>query len=54
MFQVLNCLLTEHDWRLVVVAGLVLITLYGPRSPLGVNLAQTRIAIFVALLVAWT
>ena len=23
MFQVLNCLVTEHDWRLVVVAGLV-------------------------------
>jgi methyl-accepting chemotaxis protein len=23
MFQVLNCLATEHDWRLVVVAGLV-------------------------------
>ena len=23
MFQVLNCLTTEHDWRLVVVAGIV-------------------------------
>src|SRR4029079_15826289 len=23
MFQVLNCLTTQHDWRLVVVAGLV-------------------------------
>ncbi|MEP6851172.1 MAG: sulfate ABC transporter permease subunit CysT [bacterium] len=33
-----------------IVAGLVLIALYGPRSPIGINLAQTRPAIFVALL----
>jgi sulfate transport system permease protein len=33
-----------------IVAGLVLIALYGNRSPLGIVLAQTRWAIFVALL----
>jgi sulfate transport system permease protein len=33
-----------------IVAGLVLIALYGNKSPLGVTLAQTRWSIFVALL----
>ena len=33
-----------------IVAGLVLFALYGPRSPVGVTLTQTRAAIFVALL----
>ena len=33
-----------------IVAGLVLLTLYGPRSPVGVSLAYTRWAIFMALL----
>jgi sulfate/thiosulfate transport system permease protein len=33
-----------------IVAGLVLIALYGNRSPIGVVLAQTRWSIFVALL----
>jgi len=33
-----------------IVAGLVLIALYGNQSPLGIVLAQTRWAIFVALL----
>ena len=33
-----------------IVAGLVLIALYGNQSPLGVVLAQTRWSIFVALL----
>ncbi len=33
-----------------IVAGLVLLTLYGPGSPLGVNWANTRIAVFLALL----
>ena len=32
-----------------VVAGLTLLTLYGPNSPFGVNLAGTRIGIVVAL-----
>ena len=33
-----------------IVAGLVLLTLYGPDSPLGVDLAYTRRAVVVALL----
>ena len=32
-----------------IVAGLVLLSLYGPKSPLGVNIANTRIAVWVAL-----
>jgi sulfate transport system permease protein len=32
-----------------VVAGLVLLSLYGPQSPIGVNIANTRIAVFLAL-----
>jgi sulfate transport system permease protein len=33
-----------------IVAGLVLLALYGPRSPIGINVAFTRTAIFLALL----
>jgi sulfate transport system permease protein len=33
-----------------IVAGLVLLSLYGPASPLGVNIANTRIAVFLAFL----
>jgi sulfate/thiosulfate transport system permease protein len=32
-----------------IVAGLVLLSLYGPRSPLSVNVANTRYAVFLAL-----
>ena len=32
-----------------IVAGLVLLSLYGPSSPLGVNVANSRIAVFLAL-----
>jgi len=32
-----------------IVAGLVLLALYGPHSPLGVNVANTRYAVFLAL-----
>jgi sulfate/thiosulfate transport system permease protein len=32
-----------------IVAGLVLLSLYGPNSPLGVNVANTRYAVFLAL-----
>ncbi len=32
-----------------IVAGLVLLSLYGPSSPLGVNVANTRVAVFLAL-----
>jgi sulfate transport system permease protein len=33
-----------------IVAGLVLLTLYGPKSPFGLNLAYTQVAIVLALL----
>ena len=33
-----------------IVAGLTLLTLYGPNSPIGLNVAYTRVAIMVALL----
>lgn len=33
-----------------IVAGLTLLALYGPRSPVGINVAFTRTAIFLALL----
>jgi sulfate transport system permease protein len=33
-----------------IVAGLVLLALYGPDSPIGVNVAQTRLAVLLALL----
>ena len=33
-----------------IVAGLVLLSLYGPSSPLGVNVANTRTAVFLAFL----
>jgi sulfate/thiosulfate transport system permease protein len=32
-----------------IVAGLVLLALYGPRSPIGVDVANTRVAVFLAL-----
>jgi sulfate/thiosulfate transport system permease protein len=32
-----------------IVAGLVLLSLYGPQSPLGVDVASTRTAVFLAL-----
>jgi sulfate transport system permease protein len=33
-----------------IVAGLVLLSLYGPSSPLGINWANTRMAVFLAFL----
>jgi sulfate/thiosulfate transport system permease protein len=33
-----------------IVAGLVLLSLYGPSGPLGVNWANTRVAVFLAFL----
>jgi sulfate transport system permease protein len=33
-----------------IVAGLVLLSLYGPESPFGVNIANTRVAVFLAFL----
>ncbi|HSV37642.1 MAG TPA: sulfate ABC transporter permease subunit CysT [Nocardioidaceae bacterium] len=32
-----------------IVAGLVLLSLYGPQSPLGVNVANTKTAVYLAL-----
>jgi sulfate transport system permease protein len=32
-----------------IVAGLVLLSLYGPKSPIGVDVANTRIAVFLAI-----
>ena len=32
-----------------IVAGLVLLSLYGPKSPVGIDVANTRIAVFLAL-----
>jgi len=37
-----------------IVAGLVLLSLYGPNSPIGVDVANTRIAVFLALLFVTT
>ncbi len=33
-----------------IVAGLTLVALYGQQSPLGINIAYTRVAVFLALL----
>ena len=33
-----------------IVAGLVLLSLYGPNSPVGIDVAQTRVAVLLALL----
>ncbi len=33
-----------------IVAGLVLLSLYGPKSPLGIDVANTRAAVFLAFL----
>ena len=33
-----------------IVAGLVLLSLYGPKSPIGINVASTEAAVFLALL----
>jgi sulfate transport system permease protein len=32
-----------------IVAGLVLLALFGPRSPIGIDVANTRIAVFLAI-----
>lgn len=33
-----------------IVAGLVLLSLYGPTSPIGIDIANTRVAVFLAFL----
>lgn len=47
---VLNALIDLPFALPTIVAGLLLLTFYGPRSPVGVHLAFTRYALFVALL----
>jgi len=46
---VLNVLIDVPFALPTVVAGLVLLSLYGPQSPIGIDVANTRIAVFLAL-----
>jgi sulfate transport system permease protein len=48
--RIVNALIDLPFALPTIVAGLVLLTLYGPGSPIGVNVANTRIAILFALL----
>ena len=47
--RVLNVVIDVPFALPTVVAGLVLLSLYGPESPLGVDVANTRAAVFLAL-----
>lgn len=48
--RVVNALIDLPFALPTIVAGLVLLSLYGPGSPVGVNVAQTRAAVLLALL----
>jgi sulfate transport system permease protein len=48
--SVLNAVIDLPFALPTIVAGLVLLTLYGPGSPIGVNVAGTRIGVLFALL----
>jgi sulfate transport system permease protein len=48
--RILNAVIDLPFALPTIVAGLVLLALYGPKGPLGVNLAYTRIGIALALL----
>jgi sulfate transport system permease protein len=48
--RIINALIDLPFALPTVVAGLTVLALYGPDSPLGVHLAYTRAAVFVALL----
>ena len=48
--SVLNAIIDLPFALPTIVAGLLLLTFYGPRSPIGVHLAFTRYALYVALL----
>jgi sulfate/thiosulfate transport system permease protein len=48
--NVLNAVIDLPFALPTIVAGLLLLTFYGPRSPVGVHIAFTRYALFVALL----
>ena len=47
--SVLNVVIDVPFALPTVVAGLVLLSLYGPQSPLGINVANTRTAVLLAL-----
>jgi sulfate transport system permease protein len=47
--SVLNVIIDIPFALPTVVAGLVLLSLYGPQSPIGVNVANTKVAVFLAL-----
>jgi len=47
--RVLNVVIDIPFALPTIVAGLVLLSLYGPNSPLGVDVANTRAAVFLAL-----
>jgi sulfate/thiosulfate transport system permease protein len=48
--SVLNAVIDLPFALPTIVAGLLLLTFYGPRSPIGVHLAFTRYALYIALL----
>jgi sulfate/thiosulfate transport system permease protein len=48
--RIVNALIDLPFALPTIVAGLVLLTLYGPSSPIGLNVAGTRIAVLFALL----
>ncbi|HEX3707778.1 MAG TPA: sulfate ABC transporter permease subunit CysT [Mycobacteriales bacterium] len=48
--RIVNALIDLPFALPTIVAGLVLLSLYGPSSPVGVNVAGTRIAVLFALL----
>jgi len=48
--EIVNALIDLPFALPTIVAGLTLLTLYGPRSPVGINIAYTRTAIMAALL----
>jgi sulfate transport system permease protein len=48
--RIVNALIDLPFALPTIVAGLVLLSLYGPSSPVGVNIAGTRIAVLFALL----
>jgi len=47
--RVLNVVIDVPFALPTIVAGLVLLSLYGPESPIGVDVANTRTAVFLAL-----
>jgi sulfate/thiosulfate transport system permease protein len=47
--SVLNVIIDIPFALPTIVAGLVLLSLYGPNSPLGVDVANTRMAVYLAL-----